>query len=80
MFVIEFKGHFNCCILAAGKNTHSDVPTHTHTHERGLDMMGFDVVGALWGAEEGEEEGRKKVESAQEREEREEEGMEGGQL
>lgn len=57
MFVDKFKGHFNCCILAAGKNTHSVVPTHTHTCEQGLDMMGFDVVGALWGVEEDQERG-----------------------
>lgn len=51
LFVDKFKGHFNCCILAAGKNTHSD------TCEQGLDMMGFDVVGALWGVEDNKEEG-----------------------
>lgn len=33
----SFKGYSDCRILAAAQNTHSDV-------------MGFDVVGALWGA------------------------------
>lgn len=67
MFVDKFKGHFNCCILPAGKNTHSDAPPHTHTHttiqihththfEQRPDIMGFDVVGALWGVEEQKEE------------------------
>lgn len=46
LFIDEFKGHFNCCILPAGKNA------HTHTHKQGLDMVGLDVVGALWGVEE----------------------------
>lgn len=44
MFVDELKGCFNCCILSAGKNTHSDVVMCTHD--------GFDVVGAQWGVEE----------------------------
>lgn len=49
LFVDGSKGHLECCILPAGRNTHSDVPTHkhaqratypTHTLERSPDIMG----------------------------------------
>lgn len=31
LFVDKSKGHLDCCILPAGRNTHSDMPTHKHT-------------------------------------------------
>lgn len=67
VFVNELEGCFNCCVLSAGKNTHSDVVMCTHD--------GFDVVGAQWVVEEQRE--RKIVLKRGERMEKSERGHDG---